>query len=580
MVAETGETQKRTAVLVVHGMGSQRPLDTVRGMVDAVWRDEDSNRKVWVHPEPSGIDLDLAVFTTNARPESGGRNVDFRELYWAHLLSETRAVAVLLWMFELCRRGPRLNSRMIIIWWGGAVFLALLILSIAYLAVQAVERLANVVNEPQAMLYALLLMPLVVTLALLAFSIFKGAFRFAAYAFCALLLIAGVIYLLPIVLPGEQLNVMTRNLLPPLVALVGARIVMGWWGVLATGLAYLLLLVFLSIQLFYWSQTFAVAWDRGWMPWSLESEWSAVCAWLIIFTYLALNAAFLKAYIGDAARYFRNSPANVLGRREIRRQAVAMLEELHISGRYDRIIIVAHSLGTVVAYDMLRFYYGRICRNLPPADVATFGNDIVAVYEGRGTRDMGREIIRRMAALLGADRTPQSLEGKDSSTSRPKPTAWLVTDFVTLGSPLSHAVYLMCRGDELDFARRKQEHEFPTCPPQKVDEDGLLTYTPRNLPLRFHHGGMFALTRWTNLYFPMSQVLWGDPVGGPLRDTFGDAIVDREVSTRSPPGADFFTHTAYWDIARDGGRNTPHILALREAINLEDRIERREEQRG
>src|SRR4051812_48849218 len=64
----------------------------------------------------------------------------------------------------------------------------------------------------------------------------------------------------------------------------------------------------------------------------------------------------------------------------------------------------------------------------------------------------------------------------------PKHKAWLVTDFVTLGSALTHAYFLMCVGKpeadlkaegrantendlKEDFARRVDEREFPTCPP-------------------------------------------------------------------------------------------------------------------
>ncbi len=63
----------RTAVLVVHGMGSQRPLETVRGVINAVWfkndnHTQDPHYKLWSHPEPSGVDLDLTVMTTNEIP--------------------------------------------------------------------------------------------------------------------------------------------------------------------------------------------------------------------------------------------------------------------------------------------------------------------------------------------------------------------------------------------------------------------------------------------------------------------------------------------------------------------------------
>ena len=78
-----------------------------------------------------------------------------------------------------------------------------------------------------------------------------------------------------------------------------------------------------------------------------------------------MYALFLQPFLGDAARYFRASPGNVLVRREIRKQAVDTLDTLHNWGTYDRIIVVAHSLGTVVAYDMLRAYFSRVNNSLP-----------------------------------------------------------------------------------------------------------------------------------------------------------------------------------------------------------------------
>jgi len=122
--------------------------------------------------------------------------------------------------------------------------------------------------------------------------------------------------------------------------------------------------------IYYWNWLhekwpLAEAIKQGMFPWSLNENWSQVAACLFIGVYLALNRFFLASFIGDAARYFRNSPDNVAVRREIRRQAVNTLEMLHTGGKYDRIIIVAHSLGTVVAYDMLRSYFGRICKQIP-----------------------------------------------------------------------------------------------------------------------------------------------------------------------------------------------------------------------
>jgi hypothetical protein len=71
-----------------------------------------------------------------------------------------------------------------------------------------------------------------------------------------------------------------------------------------------------------------------------------------------------------------------------------------------------------------------------------------------------------------------------------------------------------------DFRRRVEQREFPVCPPEKQDDDGILSFTDADDRKEFHHAALFGLTRWTNLYFPRVQMFWGDAVGGPLRDIF------------------------------------------------------------
>jgi hypothetical protein len=315
----------------------------------------------------------------------------------------------------------------------------------------------------------------------------------------------------------------------------------------------------------------------GWRPWSLNSQWSSVVAWAIVGFYLAVNAAFLQPYLCDAARYFRDSPANVAVRREIRKRAVDLLDRLHASGRYDRIIVVAHSLGSVIAYDMLRAYFSRICDELPAPeelgpeiaeiDSAPWQPGTEALPDDRSAlRDKARKAIASIAAATDIPALPAKTQRK----------SWLVTDFVTLGAALTHAHFLMCVGKirldlQNDFARRVREREFPTCPPQRLDDDGLLSFAnPRTGARKFHHGALFGLTRWTNIYFPLEQVFWGDAIGGPLAPIFGSHVLDVAVSTRAAGGADFFTHTAYWDVGRSEGWSAPHIVALRKAIDLAD----------
>ena len=72
--AARSASAKRTAVLVIHGMGSQRPFNTVRGIVDAIWLKGDRSgqgpRRTCNHPELSlEFDIDLQVITTNVISE-------------------------------------------------------------------------------------------------------------------------------------------------------------------------------------------------------------------------------------------------------------------------------------------------------------------------------------------------------------------------------------------------------------------------------------------------------------------------------------------------------------------------------
>jgi hypothetical protein len=350
---------------------------------------------------------------------------------------------------------------------------------------------------------------------------------------------------------------------------------MGWWGVGAFVLACLLSLGFYLLLVPLGFTKNADMQDLQLVPWSLGSQWSMVLAWLNVAAYLIFNAMFLQPYLGDAARYFRNAPANTAVRREIRRQAVDMLSFLHASGKYDRIIVVAHSLGSVIAYDMLRAYFARVAHELP-AGPEIFDQTFDAVDSSGSDidpdllRTNARKLIRKIAQVSAIARD------KDAATDD-EPRTWLVTDFVSLGSPLTHAYYLMCDGDttaalEKDFQRRVREREFPTCPPRRNDGDGRLTFIrPETSQRVFHHGALFGLTRWTNLYFPVSNLFWGDAIGGEVGPVFGKAVKDIPIYVRKSGIADFFSHITYWDIRRDGGRTAPHIQALRDAINLADR---------
>ena len=180
---------------------------------------------------------------------------------------------------------------------------------------------------------------------------------------------------------------------------------------------------------------------------------------------------------------------------------------------------------------MLRAYFSRVCKHLP-ADLPALKDAVSAIGEVvderlnvRALRRSGREIVRVIAQAV-----EQNAAGKERDARRERARSWLVTDFVTLGSPLTHALYLMSHGKNdrearTAFCRNQQERQYPRCPPRLGNGENRLTYMRerrRGEPeRRFHHGALFGVTRWTNLYFPMAELIWGDAIGGEIAPVFG-----------------------------------------------------------
>jgi hypothetical protein len=143
-------------------------------------------------------------------------------------------------------------------------------------------------------------------------------------------------------------------------------------------------------------------------------------------------------------------------------------------------------------------------------------------------------------------------------------------------------------GSKADFETRKQERELITCPPQR-DDKGYAYSGPRPYdvgqnklytPLILHHAAPFAVTRWTNLYFPSKLGLFGDFVGGPLAPELGHGIKDVAVTTSTWKGLASSTlaaHTCYWcpgdapaadsPAQHQAGRITA-LATLKEALDL------------
>lgn len=450
--AERRRHQVRQAVVVVHGIGEQRPGQTLRGFVDGVFPQAAGQVR---HVKPDYISplFEMRTFSVPGDQAMRRPTTDIYELYWAHLIRDTTLGQVYAWMLRL--------------------FLS-----------------------PRGRIPATLRRHV---------DVARGIVLAAAVA-------AGL--------------------------LIATGTAAAWAAAIAAGaLAFLPGLV--------------------WASWRFAHN------------------TLLLAFAGDAARYLEPKPDNIARRQEIREAGVDLLEGLHDSGRYERIIVYGHSLGSVIAYDILSRTWARRSRrqrdDTAPGHVLssralTALEDVLNPRPGTAPTELGAVCALQHAAWR---------------EHRRNGFTWLVTDFVTSGSPLAHARWLLNADKRVSFDDLVRERSFPACPP--VTEE-LPTPTPGRVRRAFtfthaypdpivrgrsrsvqvpHHAALFALTRWTNLYFPLSGVSKGDPVGGPLRDTFGEWVQD--VPLEHPGGSTGgFAHTYY--VAPKGKGS--HLQRLRESLEL------------
>ena len=142
-----------------------------------------------------------------------------------------------------------------------------------------------------------------------------------------------------------------------------------------------------------------------------------------------LVGAVLLSVVGDAARYLHVAPSNIQRRHEIRQAGVKLLNALHQRG-YERIVVVGHSLGSVIGYDILNHAWA-------------------AVHETHNAANKGvsalTEVERQVINPSPGD-TPETLRAAQRDYVRElkaNDNPWRVTDFITLGSPLAHAAVLL-----------------------------------------------------------------------------------------------------------------------------------------
>lgn len=290
---------------------------------------------------------------------------------------------------------------------------------------------------------------------------------------------------------------------------------------------------------------------------SSASRWSNV-PWALAAAGAALGSV-VRSYIGDAAVYLSPDPPNIAARQKIREAGVALLERVTTNDRYDRIIICGHSLGSVIGYDILALAWQRHADAQRRETKAAWARgelpsrDVDALSKAEQLAKLIRD--KKLKGNTAADEWHKSVRRLDAEQRR-NGSGWRVTDFITMGSPLTYADILLAR-DRRDFDRRARERELPCAPPIRElngafsFEDHGPDHQGRVQTGRFlNTAAVFGVVAWTNLYFPSRMLLWGDIIGGPLQPLFLDGV--RDLGVKPGKGHRLFAHTRYWSRTTSG----------------------------
>ncbi|MFO0767557.1 MAG: hypothetical protein U0231_12420 [Nitrospiraceae bacterium] len=167
---------------------------------------------------------------------------------------------------------------------------------------------------------------------------------------------------------------------------------------------------------------------------------------------------FLLYYVGDAARYLSPNPRNIALRQKIRAEGVQLLRHLHDSREYDRIVVVGHSLGSVIGYDLI----ARLWLEYNTVYDFKTNATLLAAYlsEGKAPQPIIGHRLHETGQLLSSDHSDEALQAfQRAQTEGWKEqqrwgNPWRVSDFITIGSPLAHAMLLLA-SDGDDFKARQ-----------------------------------------------------------------------------------------------------------------------------
>lgn len=525
---------QRQAVVIIHGIGEQRPTLTARSFARSIKGDDD---EIYFAPYPTDEPTDLRLYKLTWGDSQLGLYTDIYEAYWAFRFRDTAVSHIWNWLVPMlrtrvedvperlsgnkaARRHKAIGSLLI------AAFLTMIALSLVGIWVDKIE--GPWFGAGFALLFALLIWAVWLS-RLGIFSILRTSLLALTIAFI------GIFVLL--IRNGAELLALFSLAVPPAA------------------------------------------------------------------TYLAGR---LTAGVGDAARYLRASPDNYSERLKIRRIVINLLRDLHTQRdkfggyKYDRIVVIGHSLGSVIGYEAIRHYWTRvnarigICNDTERSgfaedlDVATAALNDLAEDRSPDIEELNEAHLSYRSSqsdLFGSIRTNTEPPEPDEEDLDIPPARWIVSDFVTLGCPLAHIDFLAYASEDHNIFSRQREREYPTCPPQLQQPplDKTIRWQPTNRDGEdnpwtfFHHSASFAPTRWTNLYFG------NDLIGGPVAPLFGAGVHDillppRGSESNRPSNAlRSYSHSSYWPSDSKPQKPSVRQGSRRSLIILKSLIRRTEE---
>lgn len=567
------EQIRRQAIVLVHGMGEQIPMETVRDFATAVWASDrdlhsDQEKKageLFSVPDSTTGSRELRrISTRKSRPRRGGdgenyavRN-EFFELYWADSTADTTWADFLAWysrlVFRSCKNVPKAVFWIWLLLWG---------INILFLLGAEITALWFVQTEIDTCFATARLMVSKVDAEIPVCTEYKEAFQTPTAAITATLIwVPAMIAIVGWITTHFRPLKKYGNWIWPAAALVAVWSLLVFVGLMAKPFIVLA------------TQQHNVFWPGLVM--------------LAGFVLLVLQG-FLIKFFGDVARYTLPSPGNIVSRQKVRDRGVALINKLTATGRYDRIILVSHSLGCLIAYDILCLLWADYVASRTKSgafpDAARTRREIEDVVHAATSEPLDvRQFRRAQRALFRALKKADAERLGDNPEAEDATARWLISDLVTIANPLTHSEFLLApTKKQLDD--RFKWRELSRCPPRLEDSGNAKSFVhPTDLKdaSRLNHDAVFSAVRWTSIHdSPKNPALFlsGDFISGPVAGIFGHGIVDVKVQPRwkSAMPERVFTHTIYWELKQANYGHLPRsVRVIRNAVNILDEDAREE----